>query len=58
MEGGTPLVVSHGNSLRALAMALDGLDAREVESFDLPNGATLVYDLSSTTKLLKRTVLN
>jgi 2,3-bisphosphoglycerate-dependent phosphoglycerate mutase len=58
MEGGTTLVVSHGNSLRALAMALDGLDAAQVESFDLLNGATLVYDLSITSRLLKRTVLN
>ena len=58
MSGGTTLVVSHGNTLRALAMALDGLDATEVEHFDLSTGATLAYDLAPTSAIISRTVLN
>ncbi len=58
MAGGTTLVVSHGNTLRALAMALDGLDASEIERFDLLSGATILYGLGSTTAILERSILN
>lgn len=58
MAGGTTLVVSHGNTLRALAMALDGLDAREIERFDLLTGTTILYGLSDTTAIVGRRVLN
>ena len=57
MAGGTTLVVSHGNTLRALCMALDGLDAAAVEGFDLSTGATLHYALSATTAIVRRAVL-
>lgn len=58
MRGGTTLIVSHGNTLRALAMAIDGLDAAQVESFDLSTGATILYTLDATTAVIDRTVLN
>lgn len=57
MAGGTTLVVSHGNTLRALCMALDGLDAAAVEGFDLSTGATILYALSETTAIVRRAVL-
>ena len=57
MAGGTTLIVSHGNSLRALAMALDGLDADQIERFDLSTGATVLYTLDSTTAVIDRAVL-
>jgi 2,3-bisphosphoglycerate-dependent phosphoglycerate mutase len=43
--GHTPLVVAHGNSLRALAMHLDDLSEREVEELNIPTGIPLCYDL-------------
>jgi 2,3-bisphosphoglycerate-dependent phosphoglycerate mutase len=57
MAGGTTLIVSHGNSLRALAMTLDGLDAREIEGFDLSTGATILYALADTSAIVERRVL-
>lgn len=32
------LIVPHGNSLRALVIAIDGLNATQIESFDLSPG--------------------
>lgn len=40
-----PLVVAHGNSLRALVMHLDQLTPAEVEALNLPTGIPLRYDL-------------
>jgi len=37
------LVVAHGNSLRALIMDLDGLDAAAVAELNVPTGIPLVY---------------
>jgi 2,3-bisphosphoglycerate-dependent phosphoglycerate mutase len=39
------LIVAHGNSLRALAMYLDGLSEDEVAALDIPTGVPLVYRL-------------
>lgn len=58
MGGGTTLIVSHGNTLRALAMAIDGLDAAQVERFDLSTGAAILYALDATTAVVDRTILN
>ncbi len=57
-DGGTTLIVSHGNTLRALVMAIDGLDAEQIETFDLSTGATIVYALDATTAVVGRTILN
>jgi 2,3-bisphosphoglycerate-dependent phosphoglycerate mutase len=43
--GRIPLVVAHGNSLRALIMHLDGLTAEQVEQLNVPTGIPLRYDL-------------
>jgi 2,3-bisphosphoglycerate-dependent phosphoglycerate mutase len=39
------LVVAHGNSLRALCMALDDLSPDQVRSLHIPTGVPLRYDL-------------
>jgi 2,3-bisphosphoglycerate-dependent phosphoglycerate mutase len=39
------LVVAHGNSLRALAMHLDGLTPAQVLELEIPTGAPLLYDM-------------
>lgn len=57
MMGGTTLVVSHGNTLRALCMAIDGLTPAQVEDFHLDTGATIHYRLSETTSVVGRSVL-
>ncbi|MDT7935318.1 MAG: 2,3-bisphosphoglycerate-dependent phosphoglycerate mutase [Sphingomonadaceae bacterium] len=57
MVGGTSLVVSHGNALRGLVMALDGMGEAEIEAFDLSTGATILYELGPTTGIVGRSVL-
>ena len=58
MQGGDTLVIAHGNSLRALAMALDGTDAATIEAFDIPTAGAILYGLAPTTAILTRTLLN
>ncbi|MGQ0849107.1 MAG: 2,3-diphosphoglycerate-dependent phosphoglycerate mutase [Actinomycetota bacterium] len=43
--GRRPLVVAHGNSLRALVKHLDGLTDEEVVELNIPTGIPLVYQL-------------
>jgi 2,3-bisphosphoglycerate-dependent phosphoglycerate mutase len=43
--GRVPLVVSHGNTLRALIAVLDRLEPALVERVDVPTGVPLRYDL-------------
>lgn len=57
MTGGTTLIVSSGNALRSLVMALDGLDEREIEGFDISTGAMILYELGSNTGILGRSIL-
>jgi 2,3-bisphosphoglycerate-dependent phosphoglycerate mutase len=44
-KGLTPLVVAHGNSLRALVKHLDGLSDEEIVALNIPTGIPLVYEL-------------
>ena len=43
--GRTPLVVAHGNSLRALVKHLDGIGDGEIADLNIPTGIPLVYEL-------------
>jgi 2,3-bisphosphoglycerate-dependent phosphoglycerate mutase len=43
--GATPLVVGHGNSLRAFVMRLEGLGPAEVERLDIPTAVPMRYFL-------------
>jgi 2,3-bisphosphoglycerate-dependent phosphoglycerate mutase len=43
--GRQPLVVAHGNSLRALVKHLDGLTNQEVVDLNIPTGFPLIYEL-------------
>ena len=54
---GTALVVAHGNSLRALVMALEGLSPAQVESLELPTGSIRLYALDSNTTITSREIL-
>jgi len=46
-KGLTPLLVAHGNSLRALVMHLDGLSKEEIVALNIPTGIPLMYELNS-----------
>lgn len=44
--GSRLLIASHGNTLRALLMALDGMSVEQVEGFEIPTGVPIVYAFS------------
>jgi 2,3-bisphosphoglycerate-dependent phosphoglycerate mutase len=52
--GRIPLVVAHGNSLRALVMHLDRLSVQEVEQLNIPTGIPLRYELDDQLCPLRR----
>lgn len=45
VAGKTPLVVAHGNSIRALLKHLDGISPEEIVGVNIPTGIPLVYEL-------------
>jgi 2,3-bisphosphoglycerate-dependent phosphoglycerate mutase len=55
--GKVPLVVAHGNSLRALVMHLDGLTDEQVVDLNIPTGIPLVYDLDRSMRPLAKRYL-
>ncbi len=57
LRGGTVLVAAHGNSLRALMMALDGLTKEEVVKLELATGVPVVYRLNQDSTVSSREVL-
>lgn len=46
--GRIPLVVAHGNSLRALVKQLDGIGDAEIAALNIPTGIPLVYELDGS----------
>ena len=46
-EGRTVLVVTHGNTLRALVAYLDGLAPEDVYHVDLPTATPLLYEFDA-----------
>lgn len=48
--GKTPLVVAHGNSLRALVMHLDEISEEDIVGLNIPTGIPLVYKLDEELK--------
>jgi len=45
MDGRTPLVSAHGNSLRGLIKYLDGISDEDIPNLEIPTGKPLVYEL-------------
>jgi len=41
------LIASHGNTLRALLMELEGMSIKQVESFEIPTGEPILYAFDS-----------
>lgn len=57
LAGRRPLVVAHGNSLRALVKHLDGLSEEEVIELNIPTGIPLVYQLDDRLRPLSKRYL-
>lgn len=57
LRGETVLVAAHGNSLRALIMALDGLSGEEVIKVELGTGVPIVYRLNADSTVASKDVL-
>ena len=51
LDGSSALVVAHGNTLRALVSALEGLTPTEVESLEIATGELLTYDVTADARL-------
>ena len=57
LGGKTVLVAAHGNSLRALIMALDGLSPDEVVRLELGTGVPIIYQLNADSSVASKEVL-
>jgi 2,3-bisphosphoglycerate-dependent phosphoglycerate mutase len=57
LSGGTVLVAAHGNSLRALIMALDGKSGEEIVSLELGTGVPIIYKLNADSSVASKDVL-
>lgn len=57
MNDGTVLVAAHGNSLRAMVMALDGLTGEEIVGQEIATGVPIVYRLNADTSVAEKTIL-
>jgi 2,3-bisphosphoglycerate-dependent phosphoglycerate mutase len=57
LGGKTMLVAAHGNSLRALIMALDGLSPDEVVRLELGTGVPIIYQLNADSSVASKEVL-
>ncbi len=53
MDGRTPLISSHGNSLRGLIKYLDGISDEDIPHLEIPTGKPLVYDLDGGLRTLR-----
>lgn len=57
LRGGSVLVAAHGNSLRALIMALDGLSREAVVKLELGTGVPVVYRLNPDSTVASKEIL-
>ncbi len=57
LRGNTVLVAAHGNSLRALIMALDGMSGDEIVKLELGTGVPIVYRLNADSTVASKAVL-
>jgi 2,3-bisphosphoglycerate-dependent phosphoglycerate mutase len=48
LMGKVPIIVAHGNSLRALVKHLDGVSEEEIVGLNIPTGIPLVYELDES----------
>ncbi|KEC54735.1 2,3-bisphosphoglycerate-dependent phosphoglycerate mutase [Bartonella koehlerae] len=53
----TVLITAHGNSLRALIMALEGLNSEEITFQELATGIPIIYIFNSDSTILSKTII-
>jgi len=53
----TVLISAHGNSLRSLVMAIEGLTPEKIVKVEIPTGELICYEFDETLKLLSKSVL-
>jgi 2,3-bisphosphoglycerate-dependent phosphoglycerate mutase len=58
LDGKRVIVVAHGNSLRALIMAMEGLSPAEILSRELLTGVPIIYRLKSDSRIEGREILD
>jgi 2,3-bisphosphoglycerate-dependent phosphoglycerate mutase len=58
LGGQTVIVVAHGNSLRALIMAIEGLGPEQILSRELPTGVPIVYTLAPDSRITSKEVFD
>ena len=56
-SGKTVLVAAHGNSLRALVMAIEGLTPDEILAREIGTGEPTIYKIGPDGKLVERVTL-
>ena len=57
LKGGTVLVAAHGNSLRSLIMALEGISGEEIVKLELGTGVPMIYRLNADSTLKSKEIL-
>lgn len=57
LSGKTVIVSAHGNSLRALVMALEGMTPDEILQYEIGTGIPIVYKLNANSTIAEKTVL-
>ncbi len=57
LRGETVLVAAHGNSLRAMIMALDGLSPDEIVKLELATGIPIIYRLNADSTVASKEVI-
>jgi len=58
LSGRHVLISAHGNSLRALIMALEGLSPEEIVKRELATGLPIVYRLKADSRIASREILD
>ena len=57
LRGETVLIAAHGNSLRALIMALEGMSGEEIVKLELGTGVPMIYRLNADSTLKSKEIL-
>jgi 2,3-bisphosphoglycerate-dependent phosphoglycerate mutase len=58
LGGQTVIIVAHGNSLRALIMAIEGLGPEQILARELPTGVPIVYELAADSRIASKVILD
>ena len=58
LRGENIIIAAHGNSLRALIMAIEGIEPEEILKFELNTGIPVIYRFNSDSTVLEREILD